>query len=115
MTQTHSMRQYDQELDRLGGEIVAMGDLALHQLERAMQVLQGLDQDGGFLDLLLKGGCHEDGKNGSGEDRRILPGGKGRFGHARQDRGRPGPPYFFFTAEYSVRLKSTYSGERSEV
>ncbi len=46
MTQTHSMRQYDQELDRLGGEIVAMGDLALHQLERAMQVLQGLDQDG---------------------------------------------------------------------
>lgn len=46
MSHTHSMRQYDEELDRLGGEIAAMGDLALRQLERAMQVLQGLDEDG---------------------------------------------------------------------
>lgn len=46
MSQTHTMRQYDEELDRLSGEIVAMGELALHQLDAALQVLQSLDADG---------------------------------------------------------------------
>ena len=46
MSQTHAMRQYDEELERLSGEIVAMGELALHQLDAALQVLQSLDADG---------------------------------------------------------------------
>jgi hypothetical protein len=36
-------------------------------------------------------------------------------GHETESGGTPLLHYFFFTAEYSVRLKSTYSGERSEV
>lgn len=43
MSQPHIIKSYDEELDRLTGEIVRMGELAIYQLGAAMDVLERRD------------------------------------------------------------------------
>jgi phosphate transport system protein len=45
-THEHIVKQYDSELHRLTGEILRMGELAIHQLSAAMDVLERRDSTG---------------------------------------------------------------------